>query len=183
MIAPIATLTYVILLLALAAWVLEWTLRPLLIAARTSATQRRFMLTDLVWLILQLQLAMALVARVFPASASTTSRVWGVSVLSAAVLAFWLASLQAVSQAGVLQPLRRAAVFMIVLPAAIAAFVGVPLLVAAWIVALLFPGPVAFGFGDLWLATVQLAAGALAVILIRRLAMWSVAESFAASGE
>jgi hypothetical protein len=170
-------------LLALAAWTLEWTLRPLLTAARTSVTQRRFMLTDLIWLILQLQMAMALVARVFPANASTASRVWGLAVLSAAVVAFWLASLQAVSQAGIRRPLRRAAVFMIVLPGAITALIGVPVLVFALFLAIGSVIHPAIGFRDVWLATVQLAAGVICTALVRRLAAWSVAEAIDASGE
>lgn len=180
---PIITLFFGAALLGLAAWILEWILRPLLAAARTSKTQRSFILTDLLWLILQLQLAMGVVSSLFPTGASTTSRVWGLVVLSAAVFAFWLASLQAVSQAGIRQPLRRAAVFMIVLPGAIAAFVGVPLLIAT-LFAELMPAhrPETILSNPRW-AAVQLAAGIGGTGLVRWLSAWSVAESFVTSGE
>ena len=40
---------------------------------------------------------------------------------------FWLASLHLVSQAGIQRPLRRAAVFVVLLPGATIAFIGMPL--------------------------------------------------------
>lgn len=170
-----------VILLACAAGILEWTLSPLLVAARTSATQRRFLLTDLIWLILQLQIAMAVVARMVPANTSTTARVWGLVVLCVAALAFWFASLQAVSQAGIRHPLRRAAVFVVILPGAVAAFIGLPLLAMAFLVLCFGPSP------DLRLSRIgfvglQLLAGVACTLALRRLAFWTVAKPVSASG-
>jgi hypothetical protein len=165
-----------VILLACAAGILEWTLSPLLVAARTSTTQRRFLLTDLIWLMLQLQIAMAVVARLVPVNTSTTARVWGLVVLCVAAIAFWFASLQAVSQAGIRRPLQRGAVFVVILPGAVAAFIGLPLLAMAFLVLCFDANP------DMRLARIgfvgfQLAAAIACTLALRRLASWTVVES------
>jgi hypothetical protein len=169
-------------LLGFAAWILEWTLSPLLIAARTSATQRRFLLTDLIWLILQLQIAMAVVARMVPANTSTTARVWGLVVLCVAALAFWFASLQAVSQAGIWHPLRRAAVFVVILPGAVAAFIGLPLLAMAFLALCFGPNP-DMRLPRIGFVAFQLLAGIACTLALRRMASWTVAKPSVAGGE
>src|SRR5687768_3517031 len=97
---PLLFMALLVPLLALASWIMEWTLAPLIAAARSNVTQRRFLLTDLLWLVVQLQVVMALVAWAYPPNSTDTSRVWGLMALGVPVFAFWFASLQAVSQAG-----------------------------------------------------------------------------------
>ena len=178
---PVLFVILLVPLLALAACIMEWTLAPLIAAARISTTQRRFMLTDLLWLVVQLQLVMALVAWAYPPDAPNAARVWGLVALCLPVIAFWFASLQAVSQAGIEQPLKRAAVFVIVLPGSIATFIGVPCLLGLLIVTLM-----AIGFGphsdprELHAVGLQLMLGLAGAVAVRMIAAWSVATPVAA---
>ena len=106
---------------------LRWILGPLIDAGRRSQPpERSFSLTDLIWLLLQMQMAMALVAAVFPADMPTRVRASAVILSCIPVLPFWLASLVVVSRAGIRRPLRRAAVFVIVLPGVALTVLGLP---------------------------------------------------------
>jgi hypothetical protein len=174
---PLLFMVLLVPLLALAAFVMEWTLAPLISAARNRATERRFLLTDLLWLVVQLQLVMALVACAYPPNSTDTSRVWGLVALGLSVIAFWFASLQAVSQAGIMRPMRRAAVFVVVLPGAIAAIIGMPALLGALIVSGLRTVLASTGgTADLGLLALQVAFGLAAMLVVRSVASWTVGD-------
>ena len=179
---PVLVVILLVPLLALAACFMEWTLAPLIAAASTSTTHGRFMLTDLLWLVVQLQIAMALVARAYPPGAPNAARVWGLVALCLPVIAFWFASLQAVSQAGIEQPLKRAAVFVIVLPGSIATFIGVPALAGLLIVSLLamLVGSHSNSHEITFTAT-QIILGLACAVVVRNVATWSVAKPLPAS--
>jgi hypothetical protein len=174
---PLLFLTLLVPLLGLAAWVMEWTLAPLIAAARSRAPQRRFMLTDLLWLVVQLQLVMALLAWAYPPNSPGHSRVWGLVALCLPVTVFWIASLQAVSQAGILRPLQRAAVFVIVLPGAIAVIIGMPLLTGILIVTVLSSVMAESSReADLGIVATEAFLCLPAMLIVRRVASWTVAE-------
>src|SRR5262245_6826688 len=88
----------------------RWTTGPILNAAQRSDSTRSFLLSDLIWLLVQIQLAMAAATYAVPAAMPIHLRVMLLLVLAGAVVLFWLASLQAVSRAGIKGPLRRATV-------------------------------------------------------------------------
>jgi len=117
-----------IFVLAFVVGAFRWTTGPMLQAAGDARRTRTFLLTDLIWLLLQMQLAMAVCSYAFPAAMPASSRAIAMILLSVPVVLFWLASLQAVSRAGIQQPLRRAAVFVILLPGFALTILGIPLL-------------------------------------------------------
>jgi hypothetical protein len=174
---PLLYMILLVPLLALASWIMEWTFAPLILATRNNVTERRFLLTDLLWLVVQLQLVMAVVARAYPPNSTNHSRVWGLVAVSLPIVIFWFAGLQAVSQAGILHPLRRASVFVIVLPGAIAAMLGVPPLLGMLIVSMtrtLFDST--GDFNELRLLAMELTLGLAGMVVVRRTAAWAGAS-------
>lgn len=163
----------VLALLAITGFV-NWALGPLIAATRQTPTPTRFMLSDLLWLMVQLQLAMGLVVWAVPADLPTSTRVGAMVFLCVPVVGFWYGCLHGVDQAGIQQPLRRAMAFVVLLPGTTLAVVALPLLTMAWL-ALLGDerrAPAEFG-----LVTVQLAVAAAASVSLRWLATWIVARS------
>jgi hypothetical protein len=173
----IAILALLLLFLALAytGWTLEWTLGPLFQACRRSSGEWHFLLTDLIWLLLQLQIAMALSMLPFPSNAPTRARVGALLVACFPVLVFWLASLHAVSQARIQHPLRRAAVFVVLLPGAAIALFGLPLLVLAFLSAFAAVSRDSLP-GELSNAAWLLAAGIAFTLALRWLACWTTSS-------
>jgi hypothetical protein len=119
--APLFVLAFVV-------GAVRWTAGPVLEAAGGSRRPRTFLLTDLIWLMVQMQLAMGLASYAFPAAMPTEGRVVAMVLLCVPVILFWLASLLLVSQAGILRPFRRAAVFVVLLPGVALTVLGLPLL-------------------------------------------------------
>ncbi|MCI0361008.1 MAG: hypothetical protein L0211_21215 [Planctomycetaceae bacterium] len=114
--------------LAFVGSVFRWTTGPILQAAANSNSPRSFLLTDLIWLLVQMQLAMGVASYAFPPGMLIRHRVAALILLCAATVLFWLASLHAVSRAGIKQPLRRAVVFVVLLPGLALTVLGVPLI-------------------------------------------------------
>src|SRR5690349_8823580 len=90
----------------------NWTLGPLMQAARQKPAPTRFLLSDMLWLMVQLQLAMGLVAWAIPPDLGSASRIEAILYLCLPTAGFWYACLHAVSQAGIRGPLKRAVVFI-----------------------------------------------------------------------
>jgi hypothetical protein len=143
--------------------VLNLTLGPLLRAARRGTRPNRylFLLSDLWWLLIQLQLAMGLSVYALPADMGTQQRLIMMVVFCLPVPIFWSASLLAVSQAQIYQPRRRATVFLVLVPGLVLGLAAVPLLLVA-----LFSQP-AWGLA----AMAGLVVGLFA---LRWLAAWAV---------
>ena len=163
----------VLALLAVTGFV-NWALGPLIAAARQTPTPTRFMLSDLLWLMVQLQLAMGLVVWAVPADLPTSTRVGALLFLCVPVVGFWYGCLHGVDQAGIQQPLRRAAAFVILLPGTIVAVVALPLLTVAWLALL---GDKRRAPAELDLVTVQLGVAAAVSFSLRWLASWIVEKS------
>lgn len=156
---------------------IRWTAGPMFAGSDSSRRARSFRLTDLIWLLLQLQLAMAAVSYAFPPQMPGHMRATALVLLTVPVVLFWVAGLLVVSQAGIEQPLRRAAVFVVVMPGVVVTIVGVPLLALA-LVHVLSPrqpgepphphaGPIA----------IQLGALAILSLVLRGVAQWAVARA------
>jgi hypothetical protein len=165
-----------VLVLAFLAGAFRWTTGPILQAANNSNSPRSFLLSDLIWLLMQMQMAMTVGTYAFPAAMPIYQRVGALVLLSAAIVLFWLASLQAVARAGITRPLRRAMVFVVVLPGLALTILGVPLIslglfhaLAQWEEGRLPSySPLALG--------VQLFVLVALALSLRWLARWSVAR-------
>jgi hypothetical protein len=157
---------------AIPAAIINWTLGPLLRRAGAAAGARRFLLSDLFWLLAYLQVAMGVAAFAFPAELPTRQRVGALLLLCLAAALFWLAAVRGVSEAKVQRTARRAVVFLVVLPATVIAMIALPLLLlwAAWSATApeVFPQR---GAAVASLSCVLLTGG---LVVLRGLAAWSV---------
>lgn len=163
-------------------WLAWWMLEPINRAAGSLKAPTRFMLIDFVSLMILLQIGLAicgqsLSAREFGAMAARMYWVL-IAVVAVLVLVLWSASVSVVSRAGILRPLRRVLVTVVLVPGTLATMVGAPTLVV--MLALGIAGL----FGDapeidriqrqlpwLALATVGMIAS---VFVLRRLSYWSL---------
>jgi hypothetical protein len=150
------------------------TLGPLLRSGSASVQPQNFLLSDLLWLLIQLQLVMGLVVVGTPRELTVNVRVGGMLLLGLAVLIFWAASLQAVSRAGIRRLLRRAVVFLVLMPGTLLAILGLPLVLMAF-----FSDRELYGgapLGRSALASALLVALACSMFALRWLAAWCVAS-------
>ncbi len=106
----------VVLPICLMFWAVQWTLGPLMDAARTAKAPSSFLLSDLAWLIMHVQLSMALAMYAFAQPIEGHVRIVGLLLWCLPAVLFWTVSLYLVSQAGIARPLRRAAVFVVLVP-------------------------------------------------------------------
>jgi hypothetical protein len=143
-------------------------LGPLLRTGEASGQRQHFLLSDLLWLLIQLQLVMGLVVVATPPELPLHVRVGGILLLGLAVLLFWAASLQAVSHAGIRRPFKRAVVFLVLMPGTLLAILGVPLVLMA---SFSRASPLAV----LFLASALLAALVGGIAALRWLAAWCAA--------
>jgi hypothetical protein len=163
---------------AFVAGIINWTLGPLMRAARNTPSPTRFLLSDLLWLMVQLQFAMGLVAWAIPADLPAETRIGGLLFLGLPVVGFWYACLHAVAQTGIEQPLRRAAAFVVLFPGAIMSIVALPALALAWLSQASLDPERRFEH-ELATTTLQLAVVAATTFSLRWLAIWTVAKSAA----
>jgi hypothetical protein len=160
--------------LAFVVGAVRWTAGPVLEAARGSSRPRTFLLTDLIWLMMQIQLAMGLASYAFPAAMPTRARVVAMILLCVPAILFWLASLLLVSQAGILRPLRRAVVFVILLPGVALTVLGLPLLTVGFLHALGQQSSESLPSQSPLVAGIQLTALAAFSLSLRWLARWVI---------
>lgn len=107
----------------------RWMIQPINAKGGRLQAPTQFLLTDFVWLVLQLQLALGFCVswigieqtRLFPAI---------LTFLLFAVTMLWLFGVGFLSRAGVTQPLRRAVFTVLLLPATLSLMMALPLLVA-----------------------------------------------------
>ena len=105
----------------------RWMLQPINAQGGRLQAPTQFLLTDFVWLVLQLQLALGFCVtwigieqqRLFPVI---------LSFLLFAVTLLWLFGVGFLSRAGVAQPARRAMFTLLLLPASLAVMMGLPAL-------------------------------------------------------
>ncbi len=157
----------------------NWLLEPVNRAAGHLNAPTRFQLTDFIWLMMQLQIVLAVVIQTVGEAASQRGLLIILGLLCLPVVVLWAASVSVVSRAGIMQPLRRAVVILLLVPGALGELVGMPLLVVFIVV--LFSGDTQWMWQHRWIddptsrvalvlvSTAALAAGAFA---LRWLSFW-----------
>jgi hypothetical protein len=158
----------------LVATLTHWIMAPLVRVARQTPSPTRFVLVDLIALLVYVQVAMGIVAAALRSSGSLTHP--GALVYAAlAAGIFWYAPLHVLSQTGIEPPLRRLTAQLVLFPGAVLVVIALPTL--AWGIMTTFwelhkPAEVVrfAGFGLAFCVIV------LAAWMLRRLAGWTVAR-------
>jgi hypothetical protein len=158
-------------------WLAHWMLEPINRAAGQLQAQTRFLLTDVFGLMALVQIALAITGGAID-ERQDSRPYWAmvfVSLFLSAVL--WAASVSVVSRAGILQPLRRLAVIVLLVPGSLAIIMSLPLIVV-------FVG-IGFDRGSInlsfwrWVVFAPLCVGGLIGLIIaaRRLSYWTMVGS------
>ena len=166
-------------------WLAWWMLEPINRAAGSLKAPTRFMLIDFVALMILLQIGLAICGQALSASdaGDAAARMYWVllGVVALLALVLWSASVSAVSRAGILRPLRRIAVIVVLVPGTLTAMVGVPALLFLLIGAI--AGLLRGELANIWIQR-QIpwlllgVPGLIAVIFaLRRLSFWSLSGS------
>jgi hypothetical protein len=157
----------------------HWLLEPVNRAAGHLNAPTRFILTDFLWLMIQLQVMLAVVMQTIAEAMPQRAVLMILGLLCLPVVVLWAASVSVVSRAGIKHPLRRAVVILLLVPGSLAEVMAVPLLVVG--------GFVFVANHELWvwqhrwsddvlsrLAIVALVAAAIAAagFILRRLSFW-----------
>jgi hypothetical protein len=168
---------------AILAW---WMLEPINRAGGVLQATTRFLLSDVLGLMVMLQVALAISGVALDSSdRQEVAAYWlmlGVSALLACVL--WAASVSVVSRAGIVLPLRRLTVIVLLIPGTLAVVMSIPLVIVLALSGMFDPHG-ALGLG-VWRAYIlPLAALGLlllvgAIFLIRRLSFWALSPEGAA---
>lgn len=124
------------LFVASAIWLGSWLLYPVNRAAGHLNAPTRFMLTDFIWLMIQLQLVLGFVMNWIEGATSANWLLVLIFLLSLPVVVMWGASVSVVSRAGITQPLRRAVLILVLVPGSLAVIVAGPVLIVSGIAAL-----------------------------------------------
>ncbi len=173
------------LLLASCAWLAWWMLEPINRVAGELQGTTRFMLTDVIGLMILLQVGLAIAGRALSGSEVRGEAVrmyWLLlGLLAVLILVLWAASVSVVSRAGIVRPVRRIAVMVLCVPGTLATMVGLPALVGTFIVSAItalvryeHQSMPAYLLALMGLGCVGLGAAAFG---LRRLAFWALAGS------
>jgi hypothetical protein len=176
-------------LIAAIIWLAWWMLEPINRAAGSLQAPTRFMLIDFVSLMILLQIGLAICGQALSASdaGDAAARMYWllIAVVALLVVVLWSASVSVVSRAGILRPLRRVLVTVVLVPGTLATMIGLPALLVMLVLgiaALFRPEPEIDWMQKqlLWLAlgTLGVVAG---VFIMRRLSFWSLSGSTAAA--
>ncbi|MEX2175295.1 MAG: hypothetical protein WD872_13115 [Pirellulaceae bacterium] len=106
----------------------NWLLGPVNRAAGRLNAPTRYMLTDFIWLMIQLQIVLAIGLHYLRESTPPVRLVIILTVLCLPIVVLWAASVSVVSRAAIVIPLRRATVILLLVPGALAVIVSVPVL-------------------------------------------------------
>jgi hypothetical protein len=173
------------LLLAFCAWLAWWMLEPINRVAGELKGTTRFMLTDVLGLMILLQIGLAITGGALSGNdvrGESVAQYWLLlALMGILVCVLWAASVSVVSRAGITRPLRRIAVMVLCVPGTLAIMVTLPALIGAVAVGVFgvlmgndlrfVPLPV---FGAMVAGCVALA---LAAFALRCLSYWSLAGS------
>lgn len=184
-IGGLAGLVMLAVLLGSTIWLAWWMLEPINRAGGALNAPTRFMLIDFLALMILLQVGLAICGQALDAqgtSDSASRMYWALlAVVAVLALVLWLASVSVVSRAGILRPLRRMVVSVVLVPGALATIMGAPVLVVMLVGAIfgLFRREPTDDWLERqipWLALAILGVGAV-VVAMRRLSFWSLAGS------
>jgi len=106
----------------------RWLLGPVNRAAGHLNAPTRFILTDFLWLMIQLQVMLAVVLVQIREQVPQGRRFMILGILALPVIILWAASVSVVSRAGITLPLRRAVLILVLVPGALAEIMAVPIL-------------------------------------------------------
>jgi hypothetical protein len=165
-----------------AAWLAWWMLEPINKVAGVLQATTQFLLTDFLALMLMLQFALATVGRAIDTGHQRDgSPYWTLMFLATSlVVVLWGASVSVVSRAGIIRPLRRSAVIVLLVPGALGVIMSVPVFVVG-VGAKLANLGVGPRLDDVLTVLGLAALGVIvlggAVWLLRRLSFWSLAGS------
>jgi hypothetical protein len=109
-------------------WLAWWMLEPINRAAGSLNAPSRFMLIDVVSLMIMLQVGLAICGQSLSArdAGHFAARIYWVliAVVALLVVVLWSASVSVVSRAGILRPLRRVLVTVVLVPGTLVTMVG-----------------------------------------------------------
>ena len=159
-----------------AAWLAWWILEPINRVAGTLQFSTRFMLTDLIGLMIMLQIPLAIVGRAVETGREQNGSPYWVLVAIFVVLALvlWAAAVSVVSRAGITRLTRRLVVIVLLVPGTLGVIMALPLCLAA------LAAGTPLNHEDNWLQLVAILGllGLFGVMLgIRRLSFWALAGS------
>jgi hypothetical protein len=184
-VAVIGGLVLLVIFVAVVFRLAWWMLEPINRAAGALEAPTRFMLIDFVSLMILLQVGLAICGQALSAndtSDAAASMYWTLlGVVALLVLVLWGASVSVVSRAGILRPLRRVLVIVVLVPGTLATIMGAPFLIfflAGGIAGRFRPEPeVDWMQRQLpWLALAAVGVP-IAVFVLRRLSFWSLSGS------
>ena len=176
---PVASLVGLIAFVVSAAFLCHWLLEPVNRAAGHLNAPTRFILTDFLWLMIQLQVMLAVVMQTIAEAMPQRAVLMVLGILCLPVVVLWAASVSVVSRAGIRHPLRRAVVILLLVPGSLAEVMALPLLVVGGFA--FVANHEAWTWQHRWrddiaarLAIVALIAVAIAVaaFVLRRLSFW-----------
>jgi len=162
--------------IAAAAWLAWWMLEPINPVAGRLQLSTRFMLTDVIGLMVMLQVPLAIVGRAVESGAEQSSSPYWVLVTVFAVLAvvLWGAAVSVVSRAGITRLVRRLVVIVLLVPGTLGVIIALPLSLIAFLDA------TPLHQENVWLqffAILALLALLALMAGIRRLSFWALAGS------
>jgi hypothetical protein len=165
-----------------------WILGPVNAAGGSLRAPTRFLLTDFIWLMLQLQMLLAIAVQLLAEAMPRRAFLIALGLLSLPVIVLWAASVSVVSRAGITRPLKRAAVVMVLVPGTLGVMMALPfLLVGAVMCAVSLaqehdPWP---AWSPWWhgpLILVGAVAGVAAAFALRWISFWVLSGPVASSG-
>ena len=173
------------LLLGSCAWLAWWMLEPINRVAGELQGTTRFMLTDVIGLMILLQVGLAVAGRALSGREvrdEAVSMYWLLlGLMAVLILVLWAASVSVVSRAGIVRPAQRIAVMVLCVPGTLATMVGLPAMAGFFVVSA-FSLFVHYEHSSVPAYTVLLLGlGCLGLSVaafgLRRLAFWSLAGS------
>jgi hypothetical protein len=172
----LALLVLAALYIGAAAWLAWWMLEPINRVAGALQFSTRFMLTDVIGLMIMLQVPLAIVGRAVETGRDQSSSPYWilVTVFVALALVLWAAAVSVVSRAGITRLTRRLVVIVVLVPGALSVIIALPLCLAA----LASAAPVGYDDTRLQLFAILGLGGLFAFMVgIRRLSFWALAGS------
>ena len=157
----------------------HWMLEPINRAGGHLRASTRFLLTDVFGLMALLQVALALCGAALDAADARADAAYWILIAVSALLAFvlWAASVSVVSRAGILGPLKRLTVIVLLIPGTLAVVMSLPILaiglVTGWEQFVGPHRPVRAGPASV----VGLVVVVGLIFVIRRLSFWALAAS------
>src|SRR5262245_47481052 len=122
--ALVGGMIFLAIFIAVVFWLARWMLEPINRAAGSLQAPTRFMLIDFVALMILLQVGLAICGQALSASETSdaaASMYWTLlGVVALLVVVLWGASVSVVSRAGILRPLRRVLVIVVLVPGTLA---------------------------------------------------------------